>query len=168
MQPMKPACVLALDLGTSSVRTALFDQRGRRLVATTAQQLYRVTYTADGGAELDPATLRNATRRCLRQTLRRHPGPVLAVGVSCFWHSLLGTDARGRPVTPIYTWADARCRPAAAWLRATRSERRYHAQTGCMLRASFWPAKLRWLRQTRVARWVSTAEWLTGAPHMSL
>ena len=93
---------------------------------------------------------------------------VNAVGVSSFWHSLIGTNAQGRAITPIYTWADSRCRDDAARLRAEMSEQDYHRQTGCMLRASFWPAKLRWLARTkpqlfrRVARWQSPADWLAG------
>jgi gluconokinase len=154
--------VLAIDIGSSSVRTALFDARGRRLMESTAQLKYRVAYTADGGAELSPETMRDAALRCLRRTLRRRRETIKAVGVSCFWHSLLGTDAQGRPATPIYTWADSRCQPEAARLRAKLSERTYHARTGCMLRANYWPAKLRWLarRKIRAARWLSPGEWL--------
>ena len=53
-------------------------------------------------------------------------------------------------------------------MREACSEKEYHAQTGCMLRASFWPAKLRWLARTRralfrrVRRWQSPADWLQG------
>ena len=164
---MKPVSVLAIDLGTSSVRTALFDLQGKRQFNSTAQQTYRVHYSATGGAELDPHTLRTAAHRCLRQTLQHNRGYLLGVGVSCFWHSVLGTDRTGRPVTPIYTWADSRCQPQAQQLRAERSERRYHAQTGCMLRASYWPAKLRWLKKIRACRWLAPADWLFGAPHTS-
>ena len=54
----------------------------------------------------------------------------------------------------------------AARLREQLDERVIQERTGCMLRASFWPAKLLWLRRTqpklfrRVARWVSPAEWI--------
>jgi gluconokinase len=91
---------------------------------------------------------------------------------------LLGLDEKGRPLTPVFTWADSRCAPDAARLRAQFDERKIHAQTGCMLRASFWPAKLRWLKRTQrrlfqqVIRWVSPAEWIfeelfgaTGSSH---
>jgi gluconokinase len=91
---------------------------------------------------------------------------------------LLGLDGKNRPVTPIFTWADSRCVSDAGKLREEFDEKIIHAQTGCMLRASFWPAKLRWLRRTdvrlfqRVARWVSPAEWIfeqlfgaTGCSH---
>ncbi len=161
--------VLAVDIGTSSIRTALFDLRGQRLARSLVQREHAVSHSPAGAAELDPATLEDGFLRCLDQTMphaRRRP--VVAVGMSCFWHSLIGTDRRGKALTPIYTWADARCRADAARLRTELSERDYHGRTGCMLRASYWPAKLRWLAREkrglfrRVGRWQSPAEWLLG------
>ena len=165
--------VLAMDIGSSSTRSALFDEKGQALVKTVASREYAVQYGADGSAELAPDLLLRASRRCLLETLRaRHSNPSLrkvpiaAVAGSAFWHSLLGLDGKGRPLTPIFTWADSRCTSDAAQLREEFDEREIHAQTGCMLRASFWPAKLRWLRRTKprlfesVARWVSPAEWI--------
>ncbi|MCE9609396.1 MAG: gluconokinase [Chthoniobacter sp.] len=167
------ALLLALDLGTSSTRTALFDTRAQRLAGTTAQHTYPLLSSADGAAEIEPGALLSAVLRCLEQTLQRYrTEPALrgrrieGVGVSCFWHSLVGCDAKGTALTNIITWADARCREDAAALRAEFSEKATHARTGCMLRASFWPAKLRWLRRTQarkfaaVKQWLSPAEWL--------
>src|SRR6266404_5119546 len=123
-QEKSSALILAIDIGTSSLRTALFDARGRRLVRTTAQEAYSLRVTAAGGAELSPQTLRQTLFRCLTQTLRLYRAdralrsrPVIAVGTSCFWHSLLGADEHGRSLTPIYTWADSRSREDAARLR---------------------------------------------------
>ena len=31
-----------------------------------------------------------------------------AIACSCFWHSLLALDGRGRPLTPLLTWRDVR------------------------------------------------------------
>jgi gluconokinase len=165
--------ILALDLGTSSTRTALFDPSGRRLPGTTAQQSYPLSTTTDGGAELDPGVLLRAVIQCLEQTMHAHRmeptlrgQPIVAIGVSCFWHSVVGCDSKGVSLTNIYTWADSRCRDEAAKLRERFDERKTHARTGCMLRASFWPAKLRWLERTHhrkfaaVKQWLSPAEWL--------
>lgn len=165
--------ILALDLGTSSTRTALFDEKAERLPGTTAQQSYPLLTSAGGAAELDPQALLQAVRACLEQTMaaiETDPAlrgrKILGVGVSCFWHSLIGTSANGEPLTKIITWADARCRPDAAALREQLSEKAVHTRTGCMLRASFWPAKLTWLRRTEsrlfasVKQWMSPAEWL--------
>jgi len=167
------ALILALDLGTSSTRTALFDTGGQRLPGTTAQQFYPLLTTADGGAELEPGVLLSAVKRCLEQTMQHYRTdatlrgrPIAGIGVSCFWHSLVGCDAKGAALTNIITWADARCREDAAALRKELGEKPTHARTGCMLRASFWPAKLVWFQRTQkrkffaVKQWMSPAEWL--------
>jgi gluconokinase len=165
--------VFAMDIGSSSTRSALFDEKGRALVETVASREYAVRYGTDGAAELSPALLLRASRSCLQQTLQARrlslslrKIPIVAAGASAFWHSLLGLDGKARPLTPVFTWADSRCAADAAQLREEFDEKEIHAQTGCMLRASFWPAKLRWLRRTeprlsqRVVRWASPAEWI--------
>ena len=165
--------ILAIDIGTSSSRTALFTESGARIVESTAQQSYSLITSPDGGAELEPAVLLGAIVGCLRKTMAYARSkkalrgrPVVAGGMSCFWHSLMGLDAVGNPLTNIITWADARCRGEAAELREAFSEKAVHQRTGCMLRSSFWPAKLLWLRKNqkavfrRVKHWVSPAEWL--------
>jgi gluconokinase len=151
----------------------LFDEKGRAIAKTSASQEYAVSYTADGGAELSAQLLRRASANCLRKTLQARRAssslrkiPVAVLGASAFWHSLLGLNRKGRAITPVYTWADSRCTEDAVQLRKEFDERKIHARTGCMLRASFWPAKLRWLHRTqerlfkRVVRWVSPAEWI--------
>jgi len=168
---MKSHVILALDIGTSSTRSAIFDAKGNRVVATTAHVAYPLITARDGRAELSPAAVDRAVTRAMTATFRAwrklsSPSPIAAIGASCFWHSLLGLDADGKVITPIYTWADSRCRKEAMLLRAKKGETAIHAQTGCMARTSFWPAKLLWLRKTdpalfrKVACWVSPAEWI--------
>jgi gluconokinase len=161
--------ILALDVGTSSTKTALFNLRAERLQETTAHEPYPLKVAPDGTAELDAGQLERALVRAIRKTLaarkklKGNP-PVVAVGMSCFWHSLLG-EQRGRP-TPIYTWGDGRCQPDAERLRARHDEKAYHARTGCLLRAPYWPAKLRWLHRIGRApggmNWLSPSDWLYG------
>ena len=57
--------------------------------------------------------------------------------VSCFWHSLVALDERGRPLTPVLTWRDLE--PAAF---VPLDPEAVHARTGCPLHASFWPMKI--------------------------
>jgi gluconokinase len=168
---MKASVILALDIGTSSTRSAIYDARGNRVMATTAQISYSLVTGADGRAELRPEDIERAVAGVFEKTLKawrktKAPAPIAGIGVSCFWHSLLGLDAKGRAITPIYTWADSRCRAQAKQLREKKGELVLHARTGCMARTSFWPAKLLWLRKAepklfrQVARWVSPAEWI--------
>jgi len=169
MAPSKTPAILAFDIGTSSLRTALFNLRGQRMRGSVAQESYALRTDTEGAAELDPHALLQAASHALKKTLsfaQKENTRVRAAGTSCFWHSLLGTDRKGNPLTPVFTWADSRCKPDAARLRNALSERAIHKETGCMLRTSFWPAKLRWLKRTQpklfrsVALWMSPAEWL--------
>jgi gluconokinase len=166
--PAQPL-ILALDVGTSSARAALFNSRAERLISSTAQVPYALRVAPDGTAELDPGVLERAVVRAIQGALKARRGlrgnpPIAAVGMSCFWHSLLGENA-GRP-TPIYTWGDGRCQADADQLRQRLDERAYQARTGCLLRAPYWPAKLRWLRrigETRAGeKWLSPSDWLYG------
>jgi gluconokinase len=162
------AAVLALDIGTSSCRASLYSaEDGQPLRGRRARLVYTPRTTADGGAELDAEALFDQVCTCVDGVLGRGRSPrILGVGTSTFWHSLLGLDRRGAPITPIYLWLDARSRQAAASLRQRLDERATHARTGCVLHWSYWPAKLTWLAQAqpdltrRVARWVSFGEFL--------
>lgn len=117
--------ILALDVGTSSVRAAVGS---RDLVQLPHRPRDDGTTDADELVE----TCRAAIERA---------GDHDVVAISCFWHSLLAVDARGRPLTPVLTWADV---DAAGVAPPDAFER-----TGCPPHASFWPARLAFLRARR-------------------
>jgi len=159
--------VIAVDVGSSSARATIFDTRGEALNERFHQVPYEPRVTPDGGVEHEPAVLLHAVAACLdavHASIDR--AEVLGVGVTTFWHGLLGFDAAGKPVTPISMWADTRSAPDAEILRAALDERALHARTGCHLHASYWPSRLRWLARAlpdlaaRVARWGSFGEHL--------
>ncbi|MGH2559686.1 MAG: gluconokinase [Thermomicrobiales bacterium] len=166
--------VLAIDLGTSSFRALLYDAAARAVLHSEVQIGYDLRTTPDGGAEADADALLALLVRCVDGVLlgnQDRVGQIAAVGVSCFWHSLLGLDAEGRPVTPVYYWGDRRSGEQVAALRAELDQVAIHERTGCVLHSSYWPAKLRWLRETdpersgRVARWCSFADYATRMFH---
>jgi gluconokinase len=159
--------ILALDVGTSSARAGLYTTDAQLVRGRFHQESYAATTSADGGVELDPERVFGAVAACLDAVHAGRPRPdVLGVGVSTFWHGLLGFDPGGRPVTPVFTWADTRAAGEADVLRGALDERALHARTGCHLHTSYWPAKLRWLARAqpeamrRVRRWGSFGEYL--------
>ena len=109
--------VIALDVGTSSARAALYDTRGRPVEGRFHQVGYEPRTTADGGVEHDAETLLSAVAGCLDAVAGTRSLAVRGVGVTTFWHGLLGFDAAGRPATPVYMWADSRSHREAALLR---------------------------------------------------
>ena len=170
--------VLAIDVGTSSCRASLYDLQARPLAGAAAHVGYAPVVTADGGGELDPVMLLANVCSVIDRVLAENPPRIAAVATSTFWHSLLGVDAQGEPLTPVYLWLDARSRADAAWLRERLDPRAIHARTGCVLHWSYWPAKLTWLRRSQmevfrsVRRWISFGELLlerlTGDPRLSV
>ena len=161
--------VLAIDIGSSSVRACAFDLQGRAL-GPGAQRNHQLGVQAPGAATLDPAALLRDLGDTLDAALHALPArcEIVGVGISAFWHSLLGVDALGHPTTPILTWADRRAAAHAAQLRATADAPALHRATGCRLHSGFWPARLRWLAQAepawveRTSRWLSVPDQLFG------
>ena len=156
--------VLVLDVGSSSVRSSLWDEHGDSQ-GEAAQLEHRARAAPDGTAELDPEALLDLVAQALDAAMETGP-QIEAVATSTLWHSLLGLDEDGRPLTPIYSWADRRAAAAAARLRGELDEDAIHQRTGCRLHSSYWPAKLAWLRETdpdrceRVRAWVSLGEYV--------
>ena len=169
--------ILAIDVGSSSARASAYDDSGK----TVADLFHRVSYEPavgrDGTVEHDPHRLLDAVATCVDAVAtrgddvhaRRRGREIHAVGVTAFWHGLLGFDRDGRPATPIYMWGDTRSASDALLLRSALDEEALHVRTGCHLHTSYWPAKLRWLARARpaetgrVARWGSVGELLEQA-----
>ena len=156
--------VLALDIGTSSVRAAAFDARGDMLESSLCHLPYKVQTSEPGEVSSDPDALVALIAKSVDKALaaaRKEGRHIFAVATSCYWHSLMGIDKAGRPTTELLTWADTRSSAETARLRASADEHPYHRRTGCFFHPSFWPAKLRWLRATRSAAVRRTARWLS-------
>jgi gluconokinase len=160
--------ILALDVGTSSIRAIGYDALGRPLPGADARVSCEPTATPDGGSELDPEELVAATASAIDRCVAAAPGPPAAVGASVFWHSLLALDADGRPLTRLVTWADTRSAGAAKALRARLDETAIHARTGAPLHSTFFPAKLTWLREARPDVFARAATWCGFAEYLLL
>jgi len=160
--------ILALDVGTSSIRAIGYDALGQPLPGADARVGCEPTATPDGGSELDPEELVAATAFAIDRCVASAPGPPAAVGASVFWHSLLALDADGRPLTGVITWADTRSAGAAKALRARLDEAAVHARTGAPLHSTFFPAKLTWLREARPDVFARAATWCGFAEYLLL
>lgn len=159
--------ILALDIGTSSVRAALYDLRGDVLPATMVKNERQLKMTEDGGAEIDALEALKQIEQAIEDVLeksKRIKAEILYVAASSFWHSLVGVDASGKPTTKIFGWADTRSRDSVSVLRNRFDESKVHNRTGAHFHSSFWTAKLLWLRRDfpdvfkRTARWLSFSD----------
>jgi gluconokinase len=161
--------VLALDLGSSSLRAILMDALGREVEGAVVQTKHTLHTTADGGAEDWPDEMLERLYTAVDGLLEKAPEAareVRAVAMSSFVSNVLGVDDEGRAITPLYAYADTRAAPDAAHLRATLDEAEVHSRVGTMLHASYLPARLAWLKRTQpsayeqVRCWVSFGDYL--------
>lgn len=161
--------VLGLDLGSSSLRAIVFDRLGREIQGTEGRVPTEWRRTPGGGVEADPDALLDAAFQAIDRALAAAgpaAGDLRAVGVSTFWHNILGLDADGRPAAPVYSWADERSARAARTLRARLDEEAVRRRTGCVFHPSYPAARLLWLRDEvpetfrAVRTWMSIGEYL--------
>jgi gluconokinase len=163
--------VLALDIGTSSARAMLFDSSARALEETRCQIEHRPDHDQPGQSTFDADPLVDTAAHCIDGALAaagRMAERVAAVGVTTFWHSMVGVNARGAAVTPLITWADTRSADAARALKTQLDAAAVHDRTGCALHSSYFPARLAWLRETAPVSFHDAAHWLSPGEFLFL
>lgn len=163
--------IVTIDVGSSSVRVLLFDRLGRHIADIGAQERCAIPTQADGAAQEDVGVLLARIERCVDQVLASAGAlsdAIAGVATATFVSNLLAIDAAGQPLTPLITYADTRNSTDAAALRQSFDEASIHERTGCMLRTSYWPARLVWLKRTQPDVWQGTARWITLGEYLEL
>jgi gluconokinase len=163
--------ILVLDIGTSSVRAALYDTKGNVLPATMVKNERQLTKTDDGGAEIDALEAFSQIEKAIDDVLKKSAkikGEIEYVAASSFWHSLVGVDVKGKPTTKVFGWADTRSTKYVADLRKKFDETTVHNRTGARFHSSFWTAKLLWLRKDYAKIFTKTDRWLSFSDFAAL
>jgi glycerol kinase len=139
--------LLALDQGTSSSRSIVFDTQGH-VVAWAQQELPQI-YPQPGWVEHDPhaiwrtqlATVRGALAKAGLQARDIH-----AVGITNQRETTVVWNRRtGEPIHHAIVWQDRRAEPTCAQLREQGLADRIQAKTGLLIDAYFSGSKIKWL-----------------------
>ncbi|MEJ5249113.1 MAG: gluconokinase [Caldilinea sp.] len=171
--------LLVLDIGTSSTRALLFDGRAQLLTDSIVQipNAPRVTPAGDVTFDADAlfAAVVEAVDRALATPAAQRRA-VRAVAGCTFVANVVGLDAQGQPLTPLFTYASPGCAEAVAELRsalAAGGVRAVHDRTGCPLHTSYLPARFHWITRqhpewlNQARRWLSIGDYvlwrLTGS-----
>lgn len=159
--------ILALDIGTSSVRAALYDFAGNVVPETVVKKERTVHFTEDGGAELTADEAFSQVCEAIEDVLSKTTQTIDYVAASCFWHSLVGVDADGNATTNVFTWAETRPAEYVKTLRDNLDENEVHNRTGARFHSSFWTAKLLWLKSEFPEVFQKTAKWLSFSDYLA-
>ncbi len=139
--------LLALDQGTSSSRSIVFDGEGR-IVAIAQQELTQI-YPQPGWVEHDPMeiwTSQLATARDVLAKAKIEAADIHAVGITNQRETtVLWNRKTGQPVHHAIVWQDRRAEPLCAKLRADGMTDTIRDKTGLVIDAYFSATKLRWL-----------------------
>jgi xylulokinase len=132
---------LGIDIGTSSVKAVLVDQRGA--IAAQAAAALDVSRPEPGFSEQDPESWWLATVAAVRALPPLARAAVQAVGLSGQMHGATLLDAKDRPLRPAILWNDGRS--ANECLELERREPNSRAITGNIMMPGFTAPKLLWV-----------------------
>ncbi|MBL9141513.1 MAG: glycerol kinase GlpK [Phycisphaerae bacterium] len=139
--------ILALDEGTSSARSVVFDQAGR--VVASAQQEFAQHFPHPGWVEHDALEIWKAQRASARLALKRAKitaHRVAAVGIANQRETVVVWDRKsGVPIYKAIVWQDRRTGDACERMRAKGAERDVARRTGLRLDPYFTATKLAWI-----------------------
>jgi glycerol kinase len=139
--------LLALDQGTSSSRSIVFDLQGR--VVGMAQREFRQIFPQPGWVEHDPLEIRDTQFATVREALDRAgitASEVAALGITNQRETTVVWNRRtGQPIHNAIVWQDRRSEPTCAALRDAGHEALIRASTGLIVDAYFSGTKLQWL-----------------------
>jgi xylulokinase len=171
--------ILTVDQGTSSTKTALWDEAGALIAEASAP--YELDRPSALWAEIDPERWWGALRATVTSVLAQAhvpAGDIAAVALDGIGWTLVPVDASLRALAPAMTWLDRRAEAEAAELRARADANALVDLVANPIDAAYITPKLAWLRRERpavfdAARWFLTASGflvarLTGEPTCDL
>ncbi|MFT3663583.1 glycerol kinase GlpK [Piscinibacter sp.] len=139
--------ILALDQGTSSSRSIVFDAQGR--IVALAQREFRQIYPQPGWVEHDPKEIWATQLATAREALAKaglKAADIASIGITNQRETTLVWNRRtGEPVYNAIVWQDRRAEPTCAALRAQGLEALFRRKTGLIVDAYFSGTKLKWI-----------------------
>ena len=159
--------VVGVDVGSQSVKAALFDVAGA-CAAEAAAPLALRRRGADE-VEQDPeefyARALQTVAECVLEAAA-DPGDVAAIGIAGQMAGVLGIGADGRAVTPYDSWLDTRCSAQVAEIAESAGDE-VVARTGCPPMVAHAPKILWWRDErpdvySRIAKFVVPSAYVAG------
>ena len=139
--------LLALDQGTSSSRSIVFDEDGR-IVALAQQELPQI-YPEPGWVEHDPMKIWHSQLATARQALGKaglQARDIRALGITNQRETtVVWNRTTGQPIHNAIVWQDRRGETTCAQLRAQGKQALIQSRAGLLIDAYFSGTKLKWL-----------------------
>lgn len=139
--------ILALDQGTTSSRSIVFDHDGR--IVAIAQQEFKQHYPHPGWVEHDPEEIwatQLATAKMALQKAKLRASDIAALGITNQRETTVLWDRQtGRPVHNAIVWQDRRTVPICDDIRKNFGAKEISQRTGLVPDPYFSGTKIKWL-----------------------
>lgn len=143
----RPAYVISVDIGTSSVRACLFSIDLKNIYSKQIPVSLETDIT--GKAEQDYNEVKSAVFESISDVSRWATSNQFFPKAICFSNaiaSLVCVNSNFEPIRPVLTYADLRAREEAEFLKKNIPGNTLR-DTGCPMHASFWLPKFKWLEK---------------------
>lgn len=151
--------ILTFDVGTTAIKTSLFD---RSLTPVAARTDEYDLLTTDGRVELDPNTYWE-TMCCAVKALGKQAdlSGVQAICLTTQGETMIPVDKEGKPLSNAVVWLDDRAKSQATQIASAVSTEELYRLTGVTDMNGFVPlAKLLWFRQEQPTVYEKTHKFL--------
>jgi len=139
--------ILALDQGTSSSRSIIFNEKGH--IVSSAQKEFNQIYPQPGWMEHDAEEIWETQLTTAKEALKKaslSAKYISAVGITNQRETIVIWDRKsGRPVSRAIVWQDRRTSKRIAELKQQGHEPMVRKKTGLLLDPYFSASKLEWL-----------------------
>ncbi len=139
--------ILALDQGTSSSRSIVFDRAGH--IVAMAQREFRQIYPNPGWVEHDPQEIWATQLATAQEALAKaglKAADIAALGITNQRETTVVWNRRtGEPIHNAIVWQDRRAEPTCAALREQGLAPTVQDKTGLIIDAYFSGTKLKWI-----------------------
>ncbi len=139
--------ILAIDQGTTSTRSILFDVMGQPV--STSQREFAQHYSHDGWVEHEAEDIWRDVRATVTDAIAQAgatPSQLAAIGITNQRETVVVWDREsGKPIYRAIVWQDRRTAAVCAELRAAGYEELVRRRTGLLLDPYFSATKAAWI-----------------------
>lgn len=159
--------VIGIDLGTSSVKGLVVDQKGA--VAVEASRSYPLIHSQKGYSEQDPEEWINGTKKVLQELVNKMPElktELTGISFSGQMHSLVLLDENQQPLRNAILWNDVRttkqCQEITQIIGA-----QLLSKTKNLALEGFTLPKILWVKENEPETWAKTRSFLLPKDYLA-
>ncbi|NLB82400.1 MAG: hypothetical protein GX800_12500 [Clostridiaceae bacterium] len=143
IQKTKRQYLLGVDVGTTSIKAAVFDNTGRQISSSNVDY----TLIAKGDyIELDANLYWTLFRKAMAEAVGDLDISALSIDTQC--ETMILTDENGNPLRNAIVWLDNRAAKQASEIEQVFGVKKVYEVTGQPEVTATWPAaKLLWIKQ---------------------